>query len=233
MIKILDEKRNICIAKTKYEIIDICAKNFIKCFKEAYLKHGSFFVALSGGSTPKDVYKKICSSPYKEEIDWSKVYLFWSDERDVPLDDKDSNYNMAMNSGFKDMPIPKNQIFPMNCSNNIKKQALDYEKTIKNILKEKPFDLIILGMGEDGHTASLFPNTEALNIKNRSIIENFVPQKNSWRMTMTFDCINSAKNIDVYIFSQTKKEILKKVLYEKIHSEEYPIQKVGSKKNKA
>lgn len=227
-----DERRKITIPGDKDETILFCAQHFAECAKKAIEDHGAFYVALSGGSTPKAIYNLLCKS-YLNKIDWSKVHLFWSDERNVPPSELDSNYNMALRSGFDKISIPKENIHRMVAENEIEQNALEYEKTIDSVLKGAPFDLIMLGMGDDGHTASLFPGTLGLKEASRSVIANFVPQKNAWRMTMTFPLINQAKNIAIYVIGDSKKERILSVLSEKDESKLLPSARVGSKEHPA
>lgn len=222
---LIDSRRTLIVPGDYNVTLAYCADHFVKVARKAIQQHGAFFVALSGGSTPKAIFERISHSPYKEEIDWSKVHLFWSDERSVPPTDPDSNYAMAMHAGLDKMPIPKEQIHRMCAESAIEKNAHAYEETIKKVLQGAPFDLIMLGVGEDGHTASLFPNTEGLKETKRLVIANHVPQKNSWRMTMTFPCLNSARLTLFYVLGASKKEILAKILPP---GDQYPSQHVGT-----
>jgi 6-phosphogluconolactonase len=228
-----DDRRDFLIPGDKTATIDVCIRHFISSYDKAIQEHGAFFVALSGGSTPNAVYQKLTSDPFSEKIDWSKVWLFWGDERSVPPTDPENNYRMAMDAGFNKVPIPHEQIIRMRAEENIEENALDYEKTLKKILKEHPFDLVILGMGEDGHTASLFPQTEALKAKERLVVANFVPQKNTWRMTLTFEAINAAQNIAIYVIGASKKETVKQIFKSEAQFERYPIQLIGTRGHKA
>src|SRR6185369_8606463 len=179
--------------------LHFCVEHFINTCRDAIQDHGQFFVALSGGSTPKAIYELLCQPPYSSEIEWSKIHLFWSDERSVPPTSPDSNYHMAMKAGFEKMLFVPEHIHRMVAETDIEKHALQYEKKILKTLQGQSFDLIMLGMGEDGHTASLFPETEALKAKGRLVVANHVPQKETWRMTLTFDCINDAANTVFYV----------------------------------
>ena len=161
-------------------------------------------------------------------IEWNKVHLFWSDERACPPDHPDSNYNMAMQAGLSKMPIPKEQVHRMRAEEKIEENASAYEQEIAAALKGRPFDLVMLGMGEDGHTASLFPHTEALKVQNRLVTANYLPEKNVWRMTFTYDCINQASNIAIYVLGASKKVTLAEVLLSPNQFDRYPIQKVGT-----
>ncbi len=211
MLITIDDRRKAYLVGDEKETVAYAAEHFYKCANAAINFHGTFFVALSGGSTPKLIFEKLATD-YKTLIDWKKVFLFWSDERAVPGDHPDSNYKMAMDAGFKDLPIPASHIFRMKGEGDIQSHASEYEATIKNTLQVRHFDLIMLGVGEDGHTASLFPDTEALHIKDKLVVANFVPQKNCWRMTFTYPLINSAHNIVFYAMGKSKQAILKEVL---------------------
>jgi len=227
-----DETKNIVIPGDQAATVDFCAKHFIYCAENALQSHGKFFVALSGGSTPKAIYQ-LLSTSYVKALPWDKVYVFWSDERSVPPDHQESNYHMTMSSGFSKLPIPPEQIFRMQAENHVKENARAYELLIQKHLKDYPFDLIMLGMGEDGHTASLFPNTEALKETRHDIVANYVPQKQTWRMTMTFTCINKAKNIAIYVLGDAKKETFKQIFQERDPLLLPPAALVGSREHPA
>ncbi|PCI92530.1 6-phosphogluconolactonase [Candidatus Aerophobetes bacterium] len=227
-----DERRKIIIPGNKEETITFCVEHFIKCANDAIKDHGSFFVALSGGSTPKAMFE-LLSEKYADQVDWSKVQLFWSDERSVKPENPDSNFNMAMRSGFAKLPLPKDHIHRMVAEDNIEQNAKAYEKAIHQILGSYPFDLVMLGMGEDGHTASLFPGTEGLKENTRKVIANFIPEKETWRMTMTFPLINRAQNIAIYVLGEGKKERILSVLSEKDKTRLLPSARVGTKENPA
>lgn len=229
-LRSIDERRDLIVPGDTVATTTFSLHHFTDLANESVKDHGFFAVALSGGSTPKTLYERLSSHPYDAMIPWEKLYLFWSDERSVPPDHPDSNYRMAMEAGFKNMPIPKNQIHRMEAEKDIQKNAEMYEKTIKDALQGRPFDLIMLGMGDDGHTASLFPNTEALKVTDKLVVANHVPQHNTWRMTMTFTCINQALNIALYTIGASKKFMLSKVL---LSSEDLPARKIGTKEHKA
>lgn len=222
-----DERREIIVPGDFQKTLIFCVEHFIAICKRAIKDHGSFFVALSGGSTPKAIFQCLCSSPYSQMIEWSKVYLFWGDERAVPPESDESNYHMAMQAGLGKMPIPQTQIHRMHAEENIEENANLYEQTIANTLKGRPFDLIMLGMGEDGHTASLFPHTEALKVQHKLVIANYVPEKKTWRMTFTYECINQANHIAIYVLGDSKKKMLAEVLLSPPQFERYPVQRIG------
>lgn len=226
-----DERRKLAIPGNNQATIDYAVEHWIKVANESIARFGNFAVALSGGSTPKLIFEELVKN--KGRVDWSKVLVFWSDERAAPPTDKESNYHMAMmEAGLQNLPIPKENIFRMVAESDIEKNALAYENLIKEKLK-RPFDLIMLGMGEDGHTASLFPHTKALEVIKRLVVANHVPQKNTWRMSFTFECINQAAHIVLYALGSSKASILEKVLTGPFNPDEYPSQRVGTTGNPA
>lgn len=228
-----DPTKQIVIPGNYEKALTFSTELFIEKAKEAIQTHGSFFVALSGGSTPKAIFEKLTSGPYKDLVDWKNIHFFWSDERCVPPDNKESNYHMAMTAGLEKMPIPKDHIHRMEAENNLEENAALYEETIRTVLKGLPFDLIMLGMGDDGHTASLFPHTKALGEKTKLITANYVPQKECYRMTMTYPCINQAKLAVFFVFGASKATTLLEVFSEKGQEDLFPSQNVGTKEHPA
>ena len=231
MLKPWDDRRDIAVpgdAKATYEF---CLEHFLKAYNAAVEEKGSFFVALSGGSTPKNIFKLLTSPAHVEKVDWTKVHLFWSDERSVPPEDPDSNYKMAMDAGFSSLPIPPEQIHRMVAEKEIEKGAMQYEELLKKTLQGKGLDYLMLGMGDDGHTASLFPGTKALGETQKLVVANHVPQKKTDRMTFTFTCINQAKEIVIYVVGKNKQEKVQEIL--SLEDNVYPVQHVGTKEHKA
>lgn len=221
-----DERRKLLIPGNAKQTIEYAANHWIQIANESINRFGNFAVALSGGSTPKLIFQELVKNAAK--VPWEKVLLFWSDERAVPPTDKESNYHMALvEAGMQTLPIPKENIFRMVAETDIEKNALAYENLIKEKVK-RPFDLIMLGIGEDGHTASLFPHTKGLDVVKRLVIANQVPQKNTWRMSFTFECINQATNIVLYAIGSSKASILQKVLTSAFNPDEYPSQRIGT-----
>lgn len=232
-IQNFDAKRDIVILGDKAQAIDFCVKQFIAIGQEAISERGSFFVALSGGSTPNAIYKELSQDPYKNLLDWKKVYLFWSDERPVPPDHPESNYHNAMQAGLSALPIPSENIYRMQAEGEIEDHALAYENTIRDKVPALSFDLVMLGMGEDGHTASLFPETHGLHVNDRLVTANYVPQKSTWRMSFTYECIHTARTIVIYVLGKGKAEMVKDVLTGPYQPDIWPIQRIGTSKHKA
>ena len=218
----IDATRKLEIPGDKEETLTFCIRHFIHAAKMAIQDHGYFYVALSGGSTPKALFQKLASDEYKTQLDYSKVMIFWGDERSVPPTDAESNYKMAMDNGLKALNIPEDNIHRMVAEENIQENAKLYANEVTVILNDKPFDYIMLGMGDDGHTASLFPATDALNEEREHVMANFVPQKKTWRMTFTYPLINQARNIVIYVLGQKKAPMIKRVLTEKTRTKHSP-----------
>lgn len=226
--------KDVLVYDDKNQALEFAANQWISIAKEAIQNHGSFSAALSGGSTPYGIYDLL--SERKDDLDWNKVFLFFSDERAVPLDHPDSNYRMAMEAGLDKLPIPSSHIFPMQGVGDLEANALAYEKQIRSYFKSHSrsgFDLMMLGMGDDGHTASLFPKTHALHAHGRLVVPNFIPEKNVWRLTVTFECINASEKTVVYVLGKNKASMIQKVFQGPQNIEELPIQGVGSDKNPA
>jgi len=228
----LDERRRLALPGDHDNTLAFSVDLWIQIANESIQHHGFFAVALSGGSTPKKIFQQLCGMP--NALDWSKVYLFWSDERNVVPTDHDSNYRMAMSEGgLSKLPILKDHIFRMVAEEDLELNAKAYEEKILEKLGAHPFDLIMLGMGDDGHTASLFPHTEALKVKGKLVVPNYITQKNTWRMTFTYECINRARHICLYVLGSSKAEVLENVLLGSLKPEEYPSQLIGTKSNPA
>ncbi len=206
----IDQRRVLTEPGDREETLTYCVEHFITLANEAIKARGAFFVALSGGSTPAVLFLRLARADTKGRVDWNKVHLFWSDERSVAPDDPDSNYKTAMTGGFGD--VPKSQIHRMVAEGDIQKGAADYEQLIKDVVPGAAFDLIMLGMGDDGHTASLFPGTKALDEQKRLVVANEVPQKKTWRMTFTYPLIHKARNIAFYVLGDSKAGMVQSIL---------------------
>ncbi|MBM3184224.1 MAG: 6-phosphogluconolactonase [Chlamydiae bacterium] len=224
-----DERRDLIVCGTEEETIRFAVEHWIHSAKRSIQQRGRFAVALSGGSTPKAIYAALVK---EKEMPWGQVFLFWSDERCVPSDHPDSNYRMAMENGFKHLPIPKAQIFRIRTELEPSAAAKNYEEIIHHTLGKDFFDLVMLGMGEDGHTASLFPNTPALQIENELVFAQIVPDKKNPRITLTFPCINQSHHIAIYAIGPKKASMVQAVLDAPILSQ-YPASRIGTPEHKA
>lgn len=232
-ITTIDERRLLVVPGDQTATVNYSVNQIIELANEAISARDQFAIALSGGSTPKAIYQALALPENKSKVDWKRCFIFWSDERAVAPEDPESNFHMAMAAGLSSLGIPTNQIFRMQAEKEIKEHAQNYESVIHQKVKDGVFDLIMLGMGDDGHTASLFPHTDGLKINNRWVIANYVPQKKTWRMTFTYDCINAARHTAIYVTGAGKAEMLKKVLTGSYNPEDLPIQRVGTPTNPA
>ncbi|MBI3900849.1 MAG: 6-phosphogluconolactonase [Chlamydiia bacterium] len=232
MIRSYDDRRDFVVLPTADAAISFAKDHFFHTAARSIQQKGRFAVALSGGSTPKALYQLIGKCWQEAKIDWNLVYLFWSDERAVPPTHLDSNYHMAMTNGLEKLPIPKGQIFRMKAESDLEKNAREYEETIDHFLGKSLFDLVMLGIGEDGHTASLFPNTAALEVTDRLVVANHILQKKTWRMTLTFPCIQQSSHTVIYALGSSKKEIIPQVLKAPILSP-FPASRIGTPEHKA
>lgn len=229
----IDVRRDLIIPGNKEETVQYCVEHFLTIASHAIQDHGYFAVALCGGETPKSIFKSIASSKESKKIDWSHVYLFWGDERAVPPDNHESNYRNAMESGFAKLPILEENIFRMPAEKGETADAKAYESIIRSKIPSLAFDLVMLGMGDDGHTASLFPKTHGLHAERSLVIMNYVPQKDTWRMTLTYECINSAQHIAIYVLGKNKSHMIKTVFESPYEPDILPVQRIGTSTNKA
>ena len=188
-------------------------------------------IAISGGNTPRRSFEMLADPalPFRSRIDWSRLLLFWVDERCVSPESADSNYHMTREALLAKVPLPAAQVIRMEGELDPAQAASRYESTLRNLFRlegaEVPcFDLIALGMGDDGHTASLFPGTEALHEWMRRVVANHVPQKNTWRITLTAPVINHARSVFFLIAGQDKAHVLHEVLQGPYHPEKMPSQ---------
>lgn len=211
-------ERKILVVAHSEELSRVAAEEFVVNAETSVRKNGFFTVALSGGSTPKGLYMKLAGEPYREKIPWSKVHFFWGDERCVPPDHPDSNYRMARESLLDKVPIPEVNIYRMPAElEDHDRAASEYEQTIRAFFHleagEKPrFDMVLLGMGDDGHTASLFPRTSALEERDHLVSANYIEKLSAWRLTLTVPVINQAAQVLFLISGESKASVLKEVL---------------------
>lgn len=231
---LLDARRQLEVAPTQEALIQFAATHFLETAQKAQADHGFFSVALSGGSTPKAIYKKLLSHPLRSRVDWERVLLFWSDERAVPPTHPESNFHMALVEGeLNQLNIPQNHIFRMEAERDLEEGALRYEKILEKQLGDRGLDLTLLGVGEEGHTASLFPHTAALEARGRKVVANFVPTKKSWRMTFTLEWINASHRICFYVMGGSKAAIIETLFRAPLDPALYPAQGVGSPQHPA
>ena len=204
------------------------AEHFVECTQEAIADHGYFSVALAGGSTPRLAYETLATVEYAPRVQWEKVHVFWGDERCVAPNHEDSNYRMAFGVLLRHSPIPVKQIHRMEGELDPKEAAQAYEDQLRSFFGPKAprFDLILLGLGEDGHTASLFPSSKALDEKKHWVAPNYVRRLSVWRLTLTALLINQAANVTFLVSGENKAEVLRRVLAGRYTPEEIPAQMI-------
>ncbi len=203
---------------TVAELALASARNIAERVRGAVARRGVARVAISGGSTPQAAFKLLAdpAHPFANTIPWDKLQLFWVDERCVPPEHPDSNYGVCKRLLLDHVAIPAANVHRMEGELDPEQAASRYESVLRNTLKlegaEAPaFDLLLLGMGDDGHTASLFPHTEALTEFGRLCIANHVPQKGTWRLTLTSPVINQAVEVVFEIGGTAKTAIVAEV----------------------
>ena len=201
-------------------------EDLIECAKEAIAERGTFTIACSGGTTPKQIFKLLATPANKKEVDWEKVHVFFSDERCVLPTSDESNYKSAMDSGISALGIPPKQIYRILGEIQPEESAEQYEKCILEHVDQQRFDVVMAGMGLDGHTVSLFPETKALEEREKLVVANYVPQKECWRITFTFPLIHKARNIRVYILGKSKQEMVNEIFTNK--NADVPITKLAN-----
>ncbi|MBS2008501.1 MAG: 6-phosphogluconolactonase [Cyanobacteria bacterium SZAS TMP-1] len=223
---------NVSVSRTgsPEEMAQAGARRFAQICENTITKKGLVSVALSGGNTPRRLYEILASPPYASRLDWSKITILLGDERLVPIDHKDSNYLMARQTLLDHVPVNERNVLRVYTELSTPgASALDYELTIRKHLKTKEgaipvIDLILLGMGPDGHTASLFPGTAALKEKDRIVAANYVPKFDSWRITLTTPILRNAQNIIFMVTGTDKAAALKEVLEGQLDENLYPAQ---------
>ncbi|TWI93910.1 6-phosphogluconolactonase [Mucilaginibacter frigoritolerans] len=207
------------------EVLTALAEHFVNVGNEAIASKGKFSVALSGGSSPKKLYELLASS-YADKLDWGKVYFFFGDERNVPQTHPDSNYLMAKKALFEPLEISTLNIFPVDTSLEPKEAAQKYEEEIEEFFDEVElsFDLVLLGLGDNSHTASLFPFTPVLHDRTPGVKEVFLQDQQVFRITMNAPLINEAQHIAFLVYGAGKAIAVHHVLEDDEDIEEYPAQ---------
>lgn len=207
------------------------AQYFVEMAGEAVEAQGRARIAISGGSTPRAAFELLSDSaqPWRTRMPWEKLDLYWVDERAVPPGDPESNYRMARESLLDRVPLLPSQIHRIEGELEPEAAALRYESELRSSFRmEKAgmpcFDLVALGMGDDGHTASLFPHTEAIHERTRLAVANYLPQKDAWRLTLTRPVINHARSVFFTVAGAGKAAILKEVLTGPYDPERLPSQ---------
>lgn len=197
-----------------------------KYIQQVLAKQDRFTFVLSGGSTPKALYALLAESPYKESIPWEKLHFFWGDERAVPFEDSRNNAKMCYDELLDKVPVKAENIHIMRTDITPEESAADYEKIVKTYFEgsETTFDFVLLGMGDDGHTLSLFPGTEVIHEQNALATSFFLQAQDMYRITLTAPVVNNAACVAFLAAGAGKAEVLKQVLKGEKNVELYPSQ---------
>lgn len=212
---------------TPQELFAAAAEEVVRAANDAVAERGRFSVALSGGSTPRNLFNLLATNA-RTALPWDRMFFFWGDERHVPPTDPDSNYRMADEALLSKVPVPAGNVFRIAAENpDASAAAGAYEKTLQKFFALAPgefpaFDLILLGMGPDGHTASLFPGTAGLQEKSRLVIANWVEKFKTSRITLTLPVLNAARCVTFLVSGVDKAPALHAVLEGDAPGEQYP-----------
>lgn len=198
----------------QHTLSQAAARLFAVEARRAVEDHGCFTVLLAGGSTPRAAYELLARQPLRDMVPWESVHLFWGDERHVPPDDPRNNARMARQAFIDHVPVPAPQVHPIPYHPSPRRSAADYEEMLRAAFPEGPprFDLVFLGLGANGHTASIFPGTAAVEERNRWVMEVYVAEEELYRITLTAPVINRATLVAFIVAGEGKASILKETL---------------------
>ncbi len=228
--RMMNTKSNIRIFDNLESLSRGAAELFIETATLAILQRGQFLVALSGGNTPKELYKLLAQPPYCEQIDWTLIHAFWGDERCVPMEDLENNYRQAQEVLLGRVPISAENIHRIHSDLEPDAAAEDYARVLKGFasppLDWPRFDLVLLGMGDDGHTASLFPGSE-VNVPSPTLaVTAHYQGRPANRVTLTPLVFNAAHRIIFLVSGESKAQTLADVLYGEYQPEKLPAQRI-------
>lgn len=220
--------RNVSILPDAATLAAACADHVVDVLREAIVERGRADIALAGGSTPRAVNALLAAEPRRSAVDWSRVVFWFGDERCVPPTDPESNYRMNAETLLNPLGIAPQLVHRMRGEDDPPAAAADYEAILAIELGDRPrLDLVLLGMGPDGHTASLFPDTIRAIDKNRLCIAHYVPKLDRWRITLTPTTINAARHVTITAGGAEKADALHSVLEGARQPDAYPAQLVA------
>jgi 6-phosphogluconolactonase len=208
------------------------AELFVNTAADSIEERGRFWVALSGGATPRRLYKLLATSAFSSRVDWGRIGIFWGDERYVPADDPDSNYRMTAEALLQHVPIPFMNVYRVPTEIDPPQAVADvYEHEIRHCFRVfdsvPQFDLIYLGLGTNGHTASLFPHSPALREQSHLVVADFVAEVSGWRITMSAPLLNRGRTVAFLVEGEQKAQVLRDVLLGPPDSERLPAQLIA------
>jgi 6-phosphogluconolactonase len=195
-------------------LADAAARQVVERAQAAIDARGGFSIALSGGSTPHELHRRLATPPLTGQVDWAHVHVFFGDERCVPPDDSRSNYRMAEETLLSQVPIPPAQVHRMRGELPPDVAAVDYQRQLEGFFNDEPprLDVILLGMGDNGHTASLFPGLTAVHEQRRWVVAEHVPEVDMWRITLTPVVLNLGREVIFLVSGEAKASMLRQVL---------------------
>ena len=211
-------------------VADAAAKRFLETAKRAVDRSDRFLVVLAGGSTPRRLYELLTEKPYRTAVPWKKTFFVFGDERCVPPDHEDSNYRMVRETLLDPLEIPELHVLRMKGEQKPEEAARRYEVRLDDLFLLRPkkrFDLTLLGIGSDGHTASLFPGTAALEEQDRWVVANHVPRFDAWRLTLTLKALNASQRVIFLAVGEEKARVLAEAFGGVEHAEPHPCERVA------
>lgn len=215
-------------------LADAAARRFLSAANTAIEARGEFIVALAGGSTPRRVYARLATEPFVSSLDWSRVHFLWGDERCVPPDHEASNFRMARETLLDHVPVNEANVHRIRGEDDPAEAAVTYERVLRTVLRTpigpprtapaSRLDLVLLGLGSDGHTASLFPGGASLHARTQWVAAEYVHAVSMWRVTLTAIVINAAAEILFVVSGDAKAAIVQKVVGSPNRAEKLPAQ---------
>ena len=206
---------NVSVFEDAESLARAAAVRFADSARESIAGRGLFAVALSGGSTPRRIYELLAGGEFRESVEWRGVHVFFGDERMVPPDSAESNYRMANEALLSKVEIPRENVHRIEGVGDAGSNASAYESELRALFGDADWprlDLVLLGMGDDGHTASLFPGTAALNETRLWVAPNWVEKLGAWRVTLTAPALNAARRVIFLVTGAAKAGRLREVL---------------------
>jgi 6-phosphogluconolactonase len=215
------------VHSTPEALADAVAQHIVTSAAEAISSRGLFTLALAGGSTPRAAYSRLATGDWQLATgNWRLVHILWGDERCVPPDDPRSNYRMAKEALLDRVPIPTQQIHRIRGEDDPEKAAAEYERELRALLGSEALDLVLLGLGEDGHTASLFPGQAAVHETAHWVVAVLAPDGAMWRVTLTPAVLNAARNVTFVVSGASKAARLQQVLEGPFNPDVLPAQAI-------
>jgi 6-phosphogluconolactonase len=214
---------NIC--KNIDDLSKTVADWMVNYIQQTLKQQDRFTIALSGGNTPKKLHLILASEAYKNKIDWSRMHIFWGDERYVPYDDDRNNAKMAFDTLLNKIPVPASQIHRIQTNIPPAESAIAYEKILHQYFtKDKSFDLVLLGIGDNSHTLSLFPGYEIIHEKEKWVASVFLKEQDTYRITLTAPVVNNAATIIFLVNGADKVEAIHHITGKEYNPDSYPAQ---------